>query len=175
MLCSCTISLIGIVFDINSIIIPILCFVASIGGFIGGVYLCKILFNKKITEIFTKLKEKNILYMSLEDQYAKTSSSDNSEEKSHSSSSSSKSNENDLEEKEMSGIRSNSEQSSSEEEYDSDSSEKKLTKKTVYFSKTTLNKINLKKDLFDSMEDISNKYNSFYKILIYIILLVEHH
>jgi len=148
MLCSCFISLIGLALNINSIIIPILGFVAVVGGFIGGIYLCNLFFNKKINEILTKLKEKNLLYMSLENQYANESSSENSEEEESHSSNQSDENENENENEKST--------SSSEEEYESDSSEAKLTKNPVHFSKTTLNKINIKKDLFDSIEDISN-------------------
>ena len=148
----CVISLISNLFNIDSVVIPILNMVLCVVGFIIGVLLCKQLYRRKITNIFKNLKEKNLLYVKLENEYAKASSgSSNSEEEEEETNSSSES-ENEENEQEMI---SRSENSSSISEGDeSQEGETMLSKKKAYFSEETLNRINIKKNIFDSIEEI---------------------
>ncbi|OUM58362.1 hypothetical protein PIROE2DRAFT_16388, partial [Piromyces sp. E2] len=148
------VSLIANLFNFTSIVIPILNMVVVVVGGIFGVYLYKRSYKRKIANILSKLKEKNILYINLENEYARAASesskSSDDEEKSASSSSNSEN-----EEIEMNN---NSGDGSSSESDESLSSETMLTKKKVNYSQETLGKINLKKDIFDSIEDIVNKH-----------------
>ena len=157
---SIIVAIIGKAFEFHSVIIPILCMVGCFTGFFIGIFLCKKEYQKSITALFSRLKKKTLLYMKLENQYAQTSSTSSSKEESKSSSSSSSSNSNDEKESPSSNSDNNENESSvsseSESDNDSESNDNKLIKNEVFFSEETLNKINEKADLFNSIDDISN-------------------
>lgn len=166
---SLVVTIISKSFEIQSIIIPILCMISCFTGFFSGVFIFRQKYKKTITNIFSRLKEKNILYINLENQYAHSSSnSDNSEKENSNSNSSSSSdsnekNSNSLLNKsndENESVESSESRSDINSSYSSneDSESNKIIKNEVLFSKDTLNKINEKIDLFNSIEDISNKY-----------------
>ncbi|ORX59239.1 hypothetical protein BCR36DRAFT_408745 [Piromyces finnis] len=173
---SSIISLLANFFNINATVIAIITIIASIVGFIFGIYICKKLYKKKVSNIFKKLKEKSLLYIKLENEYinpnSESSEDSNNEEKFDSSSNSEEEEEDDNDdgdddEEEEEEEESNSVSSSSINSEVTQSNNEKTTEKTIFFSEETLSKIDIKKDIFNSINEIVNKYEIKEQIIVF--------